>query len=57
MYGRAGQSNQKQSDLLTWVPKAHYLVGMVRPVRDGTGEMAGRDLSRDLRTVEVQEVV
>lgn len=57
VYGRAGQSNQKQSDLLTWVPKGHYLVGMVRPVRDGTGEMAGRDLSRDLRTVEVQEVV
>jgi len=42
---------------VSWVPKAHYLVGMVRPVRDGTGEMAGRGLSRELRTVEVQEVV
>jgi len=53
MYRRAGN----QAELLTWVLKAHYLVGMVRPERDGTGEMAGRDLSRELRTVEVQEVV
>ena len=56
-YGRAGQSKKKTSDLLTWVPKAHSLVWMARQARDGTGEMAGRYLSRELRTVEVQEVV
>lgn len=42
---------------VSWVPKAHSLVWMARPARDGTGEMAGRYLSRELRTVEVQEVV
>ena len=54
---KAEQSKQNQSDLLTWVPKAYYLVVMVRPGRDGMGEMAGHYLSRELRTVEVQEVV
>ena len=46
----------KQAILLTWVQKAHYLVGMVRPARDGTGEMARWNLSRELRTVEVRRL-
>lgn len=52
-----GNQRKKKSDLLTWVPKAHSLVWMARQARDGTGEMAGRYLSRELRTVEVQEAV
>ena len=42
--------------LLTWVQRAHYLVGMVRPGRDGTAGMEDQDLN-ELRMVEVREVV